>query len=325
MSEPPDHHHYGPVLLYEDTLKFLQAAIQFYESLLRRDAQEIASDPDLKLFVTSEESERFSIHEELARAERVRAWLDGLVNEDSRFGAHPTMSHGTVRFLKSVAHLYLKQLQMKREALAARPNISREALSAVDQKLAALREKVEMGVFKEATVRPLLADEIVVAQIPVCVASEVSEQSLAGARQPRPVVLDSIEVVDPELRNRCLDLFGQFTETGQHDRLDTVISEATRILEDRLRRLAGAAPTVVGTDLASYALSGSTPRIVLSAVGAEQEAAHLLFRGVFGFVRNRVHHHLVADVSPVRALQIVGTVDYLLSLLAAVPLNAGTA
>jgi hypothetical protein len=324
MAEPGDQHNYGLVLFYRDTLEFFLEAIRFYDALLRKDLDEIARDPDLKLFLTTEESERFPVHEEVARVERVRLWLEGLLKGDDRFGAHASVSHGTVRFLKSIGSVYLKHLEAKRETLAAKPNISRQALNAVDQKLAALREKIEIGVFKEASIRPLLADEVLPRSTP---AAPLPGSPIATATiQPsRPVMIDSIEILDPELRTRCMDLFGQFTETGQHDRLDTVVTEATRILEDRLRRLSGAGPTIVGVDLATLALSGAAPRIVLSAVAAEQDAAHLLFRGVFGFVRNRVHHHLVADLSPVRVLQIVGTIDYLLSLLGSVPIRPGTA
>jgi hypothetical protein len=78
---------------------------------------------------------------------------------------------------------------------------------------------------------------------------------------------------------------------------------------------------VVGVELAQFALSRKTPPIILSSIPAEQEAAHLLFRGVFGFIRNPFHHHLIGDLSPERTLQLVGTVDYLLSLLEAVAVS----
>jgi hypothetical protein len=321
MAEPPDHHRYAGVLLYADTLRFFSAAAQFYETLLREDVAAVNGDSDLKLLLTSEETERFAIHDELARAERVRRRLQELATDDDQFGRPVALTHGDVRYLKSIGHLYMKQLLAKRASLASRPNISREALAAVDQKLRSLDEKLEMGVFKDATVRPLLVDEMVSGS-PAESSAAARSDEIANVRAPRPVFIDSIEITDPELRARCLDLLGQFSETGQHDRLDTVVSEATRILEVRLRTMCGAGPTVVGAELASFALSGAAPRIALSVVPAEQEAAHLLFRGVFGFVRNRVHHHLVADLSPVRALQIVATMDYLLSLLGSVQVQS---
>ena len=72
--------------------------------------------------------------------------------------------------------------------------------------------------------------------------------------------------------------------------------------------------TCVGVDLAKYAFSGPDPHLKVSDIGPEQEAAHLLYRGVFGFVRNSVHHRLIETLQPERALQIVGMVDYLISV-----------
>lgn len=126
--------------------------------------------------------------------------------------------------------------------------------------------------------------------------------------------LHSVEIRDPELRKRCLDLLSRFRKDGQHDRLDTVVNEATRILEDRLRSLSSAPATCVGVDLVKHAFGSLSPRLIVSNVSPEQEAAHLLFRGVFGFVRNSVHHRLVGTLDPGRVLQIVGMVDYLISV-----------
>ena len=106
----------------------------------------------------------------------------------------------------------------------------------------------------------------------------------------RPRLIGSIEIIDTELCARCLDLFEQFQQDGQRDRLDTVVTEATRFLENRIRHLAGVPRETVGVELAKAAFLGSTPLLKLSDVSAEQEAAHLLFRGFFGFVRNQIHH-----------------------------------
>jgi hypothetical protein len=129
---------------------------------------------------------------------------------------------------------------------------------------------------------------------------------------PPQIPVASIEIHDPELRKRCLDLFTQFQRDGHHDRLDTVVNEATRILEDRLRSLSNALPTCVGVDLAKHASAPPSPYLTVSPILPEQEAAHLLFRGVFGFIRNSVHHRLVGTLQPERVLQIVGMVDYLI-------------
>jgi hypothetical protein len=69
-------------------------------------------------------------------------------------------------------------------------------------------------------------------------------------------------------------------------------------------------------DLAAFAFAPRPggPRLSVSNIPAEQEAAHLLYRGVFGFVRNSAHHRLLGELQPERVLQIVGMVDYLISV-----------
>ena len=168
-----------------------------------------------------------------------------------------------------------------------------------------------IGVFQKASAPPLLVDEVVSAS-----PAEESplNQPVSNVKRPRPVVISSVEVFDPELRERCLDLFEKFKEDGQRDRLDTVITEATRVLENRLRKLSGASVTCTGVDLATFTFGGQTPRLVASSVPAEQEAVHLLFRGVFGFIRNQVHHRLVGELQPDRVLQVLALIDYLISV-----------
>jgi hypothetical protein len=112
-----------------------------------------------------------------------------------------------------------------------------------------------------------------------------------------------------------LDLFDMFTLGSQADRFDTVVMEATKILEDRLRRTANLDASYDGLKLVSAALGGAAPVLRLSSHAGEQEAAHALFRGVFGFVRNPFHHRLVGTVAPQRVVQLLGTIDYLLYML----------
>lgn len=126
------------------------------------------------------------------------------------------------------------------------------------------------------------------------------------------MVTDSIQILDAELRERCLDLFEAFHKDGKHERFDTVISEATRIFETRLRSLSGAPDKCKGVDLAQAAFGGNPPVLKVSDVSAEQQAVHLLYRGAFGFIRNPFQHKLLGKLSPDRVLQILGFIDYLL-------------
>lgn len=287
----------------------------FYQSRLEEDAQAIKEDSDLKGILDDTVLESFPIAQELNRVRRVRQWLEQKTSEGggAAFDYDFNLSHGLVRFLKSVGIIYIDQLRKRRNILASRPGLSKGVLEAVDQQISNLEEKLNLGVLETATPYPE-----VLAQF-----AGISEESLESAQtalpvhastRPRPVVTESIEIRDEELRRRCLDLFAQFREDGEHQRLDTVVNEATRILEDRLRGLSGAATECTGVDLARHCFSPQVARLIVSDVQAEQEAAHLLFRGVFGFIRNSVHHRLVETLQPQRVLQIVGMVDYLISV-----------
>ncbi len=313
--ERPDHHVYEWVSLDRDTFEFYLAAVRFYESILEADVKAMREDEDLRAILGGQTLDSYPIAKELQRVRRVRQWFD---KEIAKGGTDPldfdvSISHGWVRFIKSVSILYLEHLRRRRHMIASRPFVSKAMLEAVDQQLAHLEEKTQIGVFRTATPYSLLISQLPEAAAELSPALPQVAAVLGNAR-PRPVVLDSIEIRDSELRKRCLDLLAQFREDGEHDRLDTVVNEATRILEDRLRRLSGAPATCVGVDLARHAFGPPSPRLVASDVAAEQEAAHLLYRGVFGFVRNSVHHRLVGTLQPERVLQIVGMVDYLISV-----------
>jgi len=316
QQEPPDHHNYIGIMLYRDSFFFFLYAVKFYETLIEKDIKTLEADPDLKTILDGETIHSLEIHHDFDRARRVRVWMEKLIAEkgpDSFDFDLPSISHELIRFFKSAGILYLKHLKAIRNALATKPNLSRHALQAVDTRISEFEGKIEMGVFHKATPFPLLVEdtgsEEHIEGVP-----EVGEQNLNKIRRPRPVVLDSIQLLDKELRERCLDLFHAFQEDGKKDRLDTVITEATRILESRLRLLSHAQKDCVGVDLATYAFKIPKPVLKISDIPSEQEAVYLLYRGVFGFIRNRAHHQLMGELLPERVLQILGLIDYLLQL-----------
>lgn len=311
-EEPPDHTVYEQVSFNRDTFEFYLACVRFYQSILETDIKSVHEDEDLRAILGERALDSYPITRELRRVQRARQWIEKTIADGGK-GADDydvNISHGMVRLLKSVSLLYLEHLRARRQALASRPSTCKALIEAVDQQLARFEEKVGLGVFRNATPIPLMMSPL---PLPVGAVPPAPVNRAVGAA-PLPVVLESIEIRDPTLRKRCLDLLAQFAEDGQHDRLDTVVNEATRILEDRLRALASAPATCIGVDLAKYAFAQPSPAIVISEVASEQEAAHLLYRGVFGLVRNSVHHRLVGTLQPERVLQIVGMVDYLLSL-----------
>ena len=307
-NEPSDDHVYTFVVLDVQMLRFLSDALAYYHALLEEDVAAIEGDPDLNLVLGAKPAELLPVKQELARVARARDFLARYLAPNAPIDLIPNLSHGAIRFLKSVGLLYLRHLRIRRDAVAQKPRMSAHVLQAVDERLARLEGMLAAGVFGVAS-----SIEIMTATSPPAVPP--TEPPRGPASTSRPVVVSTIEILDADLQGRCLDLLEQFRTSGEVDRLDTVVTEATRILEDRLRRVSGAPPTTIGVDLAQYAFAGSPPRLVVSQVEAEQQAVHLLFRGVFGFVRNSVHHRLVGQLQAERVLQIVGMVDYLLSLI----------
>lgn len=309
-SEPNDNHSYSAVWLRPRTVDLVRKGFARYQALLESDILALKEDPELVALVDDVES--LPIAQEAQRISGIGAWLDEQIGEsrdDHGRDLYLNLTHGYVRLTKSVAMLYVRHLRTRRDALAQRPAVSTHLLSSVDTAIAHLEESMNSGVFRLASESPLLVSDIT---SPPEALARTSAQEVSTT--PRTILLPSIELLDSELRSRCVDLFANFAKGGQHDRLDTVVTEATRILEDRLRRVSAAPPEIVGVALAKFAFAGEAPRIQVSEVPAEQEAAHLMFRGLFGFVRNHVHHRLTGPLEPQRVLQILGMIDYLLSL-----------
>jgi hypothetical protein len=275
--EPPDHHVYNWVMFDRDTLAFFVKAAHFYEQLLDQDIRLVQSDPELSTILDQDTLDSYPVGRELIHTRRVREWLEQRIEQaaGSKFPfVDISIAHNVVRFLKSVELLYLEHLRRKGDSIVSRATTSKRLLEALDQQLARFEEKAGQGIFRAATPYPLVIDQLP-QDDPKTRSMEAPSPAAtppAPTMRPRAVVLESIEIRDPELRRRCLDLLAQFRQDGEHDRLDTVVSEATRILEARLRALAVADASCSGVDLAALAFRPPEPRLVVSEVLAEQEA-----------------------------------------------------
>lgn len=315
-AENHDEHVYSWIPFERETVDFMLRAMDFYISLLDEEAKELEKDPDLAQLITTNTRREIGLGRDQVQATRLKAWVEQQLREsEDSYDCELSLTHRSVRFLKSVCLVYLAQLKVRRNVLAARPNISAVTLSALDREVSRKEELFEAGgVFKNATLVPLLAPQRESSGQRDEQLSE-KEPSLLDVSRPRPIFVDSIEILDGELRTRCLDLFNKFQESGQSERNDTVVSEASRILENRLRMMAGSKDGENARSLVTRAFNGRSARLRVSDVPAEQEAAQLLFLGVFGFIRNQVQHKLLANVPAERALQILGLIDYLLSVI----------
>lgn len=323
-DEPGDSHVYYGVYFDRDAFFFFRESVRHYQSLLQQDLDSVRDEPGLSEILNSETLKGMPISREQRRVEWTLNRFEQVFGEqgESSWDYDFSLSHGTARFLKSTGQLYLQHLTRYRDDFASRATVSKAILDGVDQQLARFAEVLELGVFSNATPEVLAAVRERAARTdPTAPQAKIDPPATLVA----PIRIGSIEIRDPELRERCLDLLAQFESEGANHRLDTVLNEATRILEDRLRSLSNAADGVSGLDLVSFALGDSDPKLILSDITADQKAAHLLFRGVFGFVRNSVHHRLISDLQPQRVMQVLGMVDYLIFLAesAARPAPAG--
>ncbi|MDP2181902.1 MAG: TIGR02391 family protein [Actinomycetota bacterium] len=299
------------VYFSRDTFHLIVAAIRHYKSLLDAGKRAVLEDSAIGAFMDESTFKTFPVARDMRTIDWLLERLEKTLSDqvENNWDYDFRVTHGNARILKSASLLYLDVLAVRRDEIANRPDVARAVVEALDEQLARLRELLETGIFSRMSTVSLAFD-----QLPQSsghgLAHVQASPSSAGASPP--VVLDSIQIRDPQLRSRCLDLVARFDSDGEHERLDTVLNEATRILEDRIRTLSGAEPELIGVDLARFAFAPPNHRIVLSDITAEQEGAHLLFRGVFGFVRNAVHHRLVDDLQPQRVLQILGMIDYLI-------------
>lgn len=131
------------------------------------------------------------------------------------------------------------------------------------------------------------------------------------------VISDSIYIVHSELRECCLQLMLKLNENGQQKQLDTIVREMSAVLENRIKLVSDLCGK---TDKAGEALVGEVfkvddPILEISENRSVQQSALLLYKGFFGFVRNEVMHNIVTSYTKERVLQLLGFVDYLLSLL----------
>lgn len=118
-------------------------------------------------------------------------------------------------------------------------------------------------------------------------------------------------ISDAELRSRCSDLL------SAPSHFDRVINQATVVLEDRIRKKAGADRRFTGVQLVNEYIKAkpAESRIVISDNADEQEGFANMCRGIMQALRNETHHHIVEKFSREEAFHICGFIDRLLKLI----------
>lgn len=315
-TENHDSHVYNWISFYRETIIFFLESLKFYEDLLKKEDELLKRDIHLNSFLSDELRKEFKVGRDLPKISAFRKWIEEkLSNSSDDWSVDLTLSHGNVRLLKSVGLLYLGFLKHRRNKLSSNPDCSQNLLAALDRGISAQEEALNnMGVFKNASLIPLTVAQNFIDSDENKEYS-IEQSFISNAERPKPQVISTIEILDSELRRRCLDLFKQFESDGQSDRHDTVIAEATRVLEDRLRRLTKSEDGATASKLITRAFEGDKPLIQASDISGEQDGAQQLFRGLFAFIRNQFQHKLVSDISPERVIQLLGLIDYLIAIV----------
>jgi hypothetical protein len=306
-GEPSDEHLYSAVMFRVESLKaFINALTGYVKGLDQRlrEAREELGD-----LLTPQAVAGLPEAQEGKRVGQLIRYLREQIQRAEGRGANPYalafvgISHGAIRLIKAAVIDQVRNLRRKRDESGA----PAETLAAADLEIARIEGLVSSGVFSEASAAPLMGG----------IAVSQPEARTHEGEPPREGQANrlSFHVLDAQLSDRCLDLLLKLAADGRTDRFDTVLQEAGKILEVRLREVAAANEQLSGVELVTFALGGTAPPVILSQVPAEQEAAHLLFRGVFGFLRNPTHHRLLGELALERVIQQLGLIDYLLGLL----------
>lgn len=318
-TENDDSYIYNGVEYYRETVVFICKAISHYIQQLEAELDAVKTDPVLGDFVGEEYEEDSEVVLEIDHMNRCLEYFSKNIETSRHFVGLGALSHGLVRKLKAICIRYFNYLEHHRDQFSSRNGITGVSLKAVDTRLSAVKRSLSSGVFEKATPLPLLVDSFIEAS-KVLENHDKSEEKFSANSvtvsdsQRRPVVISTIEIKDLELRRRCLDLVIKFQHDGDSDRLDSVVREATVVLEGRLRDLLQDNEGIPVKKLIENAF-GSNPKIPVTSVPAELQGVHALFRGTFGFIRNRHHHKLSTELQVIEVIQILGFIDYLLALL----------
>jgi uncharacterized protein (TIGR02391 family) len=115
---------------------------------------------------------------------------------------------------------------------------------------------------------------------------------------------------DKQLRDRCVDLL------IAEDNFDRAVSEATRVLEDRIRNKSELSGHFSGAQLVSAAIKQEKDKsiLLLSDDEGEQRGFADIMRGIMAAHRNRAHH-FIYNMSRTDAANICAYIDVLLEII----------
>jgi hypothetical protein len=206
-----------------------------------------------------------------------------------------------------------KLIEKRRQVIMEKRFVPGSVIKSIDERIGQLLNLAEQG--KLSALRPadiffevIPQNEQLAPMQEILLRSPTTGTGYASSEMP---------VVDRQLRERCLSILRSVSDIANNgQRLDSVVREMSAVLESRIRDVAGYSGTASGATLLGELMGGENPKIRFSMQKNFQDGAHALFRGYFGFIRNGVMHNIVESYTHERVMQLLGTVDYLLFLLA---------
>lgn len=129
----------------------------------------------------------------------------------------------------------------------------------------------------------------------------------------RAILKSAVEYLlqDEQLRDRCGDLL------LAQSNFDRAISQATLVLEDRIRAKAEPSRRMGGENLVGYAFNAELEKTVLKISNNpdEQRGFTCILRGIVPAFRNLTHHHITNTFTREEALQVCSFIDVLLRVV----------
>ena len=113
---------------------------------------------------------------------------------------------------------------------------------------------------------------------------------------------------DPELRSRCEEIAIRGTP------VDTLVRDASTVLEDRLRQILKPSQQIDRRDLVARVLHKDSGMNRVGDTQVLREDFFMLVRGLIGFYGTSVHHNLVT-IDPRTARRVVAMIDEVLAQL----------
>jgi len=190
--------------------------------------------------------ENSAVSHEMTTLDHMIQWCKDRFAESQGNWAFPLeITYGGLRWLKAGILFEVKSLSETRDQIFSKqPVLAVSVIEAINSKISSIENMAESGQFNGMQPIPLAYGAVSVPPTTVKVVD-----SLGMNPKVQPLLLH-VELMDSELRRRCGDLYEQFTsEPANQDRFDTVLREASTLLEDRIRNISGLSGNNYGLDL----------------------------------------------------------------------------